>query len=131
MKVAVLAMIATMGGAFVTPGPRATATYSGPDRSSATAAAQSPTSRAETSAVSPLNIAGLDLSSITDIFSRKRCLRLPSFIAWHYSVGWITLATLFGCCTAVLRGNCCKRVFQNVCSRGAPCLNIVAVSTFL
>lgn len=78
MKVAVLALMATMGGAFVTPGPRATVGGAGADKSSV---ACSPTSRGDTSAVSPLNIAGFSLSSITDIFfTRKsaRRLRLPS-----------------------------------------------------
>lgn len=64
VKVAVLALMATMGGAFVAPGPRAV---------TATGGARSPASRGETCAVSPLNIAGFDLSSITDIFTRE-CL---------------------------------------------------------
>lgn len=78
MKVAVLALMATMGGAFVTPAPRATASGGVCDKASA---ARTPTSRGETSAVSPLNVAGFSLSSITDIFTRKStaCLLLPRF----------------------------------------------------
>lgn len=73
MKVAVLALMATVGGSFVTPGPRAT--VSGADKS---CVARSSTSRGDTSAVSPLNIAGFSLSSITDIFTRKKRRSLPA-----------------------------------------------------
>eukprot|EP00752_Nemacystus_decipiens_P012081 g10711.t1 len=61
--------MATTGGAFVTPRPRATVSGAVTDKSPA---ARSPTSRGDTCAVSPLNIAGFSLSSITDIFTRDR-----------------------------------------------------------
>lgn len=86
MKVAVLALMATMGGAFVAPAPRAK--VSGGIVGDQASAITRPTSRSETSAVAPLNIAGFSLSSITDIFTRKSacCGSLVSMVACF--VGW-------------------------------------------
>lgn len=64
MKVAVLALVASMGNAFITPAPRAKVS-AGPGAGAGSG------NRGETSAVSPLNIAGFSLSSITDIFTRE------------------------------------------------------------
>lgn len=65
LKVAVLACMVTMGGAFVAPAPRAKV-------------AGTPTSRGETSAVSPLNVAGFSLTSVTGLFTRKSALLLAA-----------------------------------------------------
>ena len=80
MKVAVLALVATMGGAFVTPGPRASVSGAGAGADK-TWVSRSPTSRGDTSAVSSLNMAGFSLSDITDIFTRKKSAKYLRLVA--------------------------------------------------
>ncbi|CAN0249624.1 unnamed protein product [Pylaiella littoralis] len=70
MKVAVLALVATTGSAFVIPTPQATSLskgIGGVDKGSTTRA---PTSRGDASAVAPLNT--FSFSSITNFFNRDR-----------------------------------------------------------
>lgn len=85
MKVAVLALMASMGNAFVVPTPKASSvskgSISGVDKGSA---ARAPTSRGDASAVAPVNIGGFSFSSITDsitdFFTRKNARYI--FYSW-------------------------------------------------
>lgn len=79
MKVAVLALMASMGSAFVVPKPHANSPskgiIGGVDKGLTT---RTPTSRGDASAVAPLNIGTFSLSSITDFFTREQLMSVTA-----------------------------------------------------
>lgn len=124
MKVAVLAFMATMGGAFVAPG--AQANICGRDGDKMPGARSTPASRGEASAVAPLQISGFSLSGITDLFSRECVLyRLRLYVmsfgrrrACYLTIRLLCYVRSWNYGHASL-GDCAQDF--------APCLNVVAV----